>query len=76
MRDASPDPVAPATVAEAISRAAVIAKADMAPSDVNTSEPHAPAIHDYIRIHHSSHPSLYGTTQLARPVDLNSSSDH
>jgi sigma-E factor negative regulatory protein RseA len=76
MRDGSPDPVAPTTVAEAISHAAVIAKADIAPSNVNASEPHAPAINDYIRIHHSSHPSLYGTTQLARPVDLNSSSDH
>ena len=76
MRDGSPDPVAPATVAEAISHAAVIAKADIAPSNVNASEPHVPAVNDYIRIHHSSHPSLYGTTQLARPVDLNSSSDY
>ena len=33
-------------------------------------------MNDYIRIHHSSHPSLYGAAQLAQPVDLKTDSDH
>ena len=76
MRDEADDHAVPTTVAETISHASVIAKADIAQSEIASSDPSAPAINDYIRIHHSSHPSLYGATQLARPVDLNSPSDH
>ncbi len=75
MRDDAVDRVVPTTVAEAVSHASVIAQADIPRSDIAASQASANAS-DYIRIHHSSHPSLYGTTQLARPVDLNSTSDH
>lgn len=75
MRDKASDHELPATVAETVSPASLIAKADIAPSDLTSSEPPGTAVNDYIRIHHSSHPSLYGPAQLARPVDLNSSSD-
>ncbi len=44
-------------------------------SDITLSQAPVYAVSDYIRIHHSSHPSLYGTAQLARPVDLSSKSD-
>ena len=76
MRDGSPDPVAPAVIAESISHSSVIAKADTVALDVAAAGESVPATDDYIRIHHSSYPSLYGATQLARPVDLNSPSDH
>lgn len=71
MRDDAADTTRSATVAETVSHASVIAKADVALSDIARSEVPERAISDYIRIHHSSHPSLYGTAQLARPVDLN-----
>jgi sigma-E factor negative regulatory protein RseA len=59
------------TAAESVVRSSVIAKTDLpAPSDDTY------ALNDYIRIHHSSHPSLYGAAQLARPVNLKIDSDH
>ena len=76
IRDGSPDPVAPAVIAEMSSHSSVIAKSDIASAEVTSSGQSVSAINDYIRIHQSSHPSLYGATQLARPVHLNSSSDH
>ena len=75
MREDAVDKVVSTTVAETVSHASVIAKADIAQPVINASQVPAHAS-DYIRIHHSSHPSLYGTTQLARPVELNSPSDH
>lgn len=76
MRDDARDRAVPTTAGETVSHASVIAKADIASSGIASSEASAPAVDDYIRIHHSSHPSPYGVIQLARPVDLNSASDH
>ena len=59
------------TAAESVSQNAVIAKTDLPASGDDTY-----ALNDYIRIHHSSHPSLYGAAQLARPVNLKTDSDH
>lgn len=75
MRDDALDNVVTKTVAEAVSHTSVISKTDISQSDIVLPQVSAHAS-DYIRIHHSSHPSLYGTAQLARPVDLNSLSDH
>lgn len=76
MREQAAEPAAPAVVAETMSHASVIAQADLLASEPGSSGASVSDINEYIRIHHSSHPSLYGATQLARPVDLNSSSDH
>ena len=59
------------TAAESVSHSAVVAKTDLSASSDDTH-----ALNDYIRIHHSSHPSLYGAAQLARPVNLKTDSDH
>lgn len=59
------------TAAESVSHNSVIAKMDLPASGDDTY-----ALNDYIRIHHSSHPSLYGAAQLARPVNLKTDSDH
>lgn len=67
---------APKMIAEAVSHASVIARADIGPSSMAPSDPSVPAISDYIRIHHSSHPSLYGAAQWMQPADLNSQADH
>jgi len=67
--DAIDSTVVPA--AESVSHNSVIAKTDLPISGDDTY-----ALNDYIRIHHSSHPSLYGTAQLARPVSLKTDSDH
>jgi hypothetical protein len=67
--DAIDSTVIPA--AESVSHSSVIAKTDFPLSGDDTY-----ALNDYIRIHHSSHPSLYGTAQLARPVSLTTDSDH
>ena len=56
--------------AESVSHSSVIAKTDFLVSGEDTH-----ALNDYIRIHQSSHPSLYGTAQLARPVNLKTGSD-
>jgi hypothetical protein len=53
-----------------VSHSSVIAKTDFLVSGEDTH-----ALNDYIRIHQSSHPSLYGTAQLARPVNLKTDSD-
>lgn len=76
MRDDAADTSISAKVEEVVSHASVIAKTDVFLSDIARSEVPEGAINDYIRIHHSSHPSLYGATQLARPVDLTKSSEH
>lgn len=67
--DAIDSTVIPA--AESVSHSSVIAKTDFPLPGDDTY-----ALNDYIRIHHSSHPSLYGTAQLARPVSLTTDSDH
>ena len=59
------------TAAESVSHSSVIAKTDIPASSDDTY-----VLNDYIRIHHSSHPSLYGPAQLVRPVNLKTDSDH
>ncbi len=59
------------SAAESVSHSSVIAKTDFAVPGDDTD-----ALNDYIRIHQTSHPSLYGTAQLARPVNLKIDSDH
>jgi len=57
--------------AESVSHSSVIAKSNLPIAGDDTY-----ALNDYIRIHHSLHPSLYGAAQLARPVSLKNDSDH
>jgi len=67
--DAIDSTVLPA--AESVSYSSVIAKSNLPIAGDDTY-----ALNDYIRIHHSLHPSLYGAAQLARPVSLKNDSDH
>jgi len=67
--DAIDSTVLPA--AESVSHSSVIAKSNLPIAGDDTY-----ALNDYIRIHHSLHPSLYGAAQLARPVSLKNDSDH
>jgi len=71
MRTDVPNSTVITAAAESVSQNAVIAKTDLPASGDDTY-----ALNDYIRIHHSSHPSLYGAAQLARPVNLKTDSDH
>ena len=57
--------------AQSASHSAVVAQTDLA---ATTDDLYV--VNDYIRIHHSSHPSLYGSAQLAQPVDLTTDADH
>lgn len=59
------------TTAESVSPGAVIAQKDLPASADDTY-----ALNDYIRIHHSAHPSLYSAAQLAQPVNIKTDSDH
>lgn len=71
LHDTAVDQAGSTTAAGAISHAAVIAQSDLAISDRREA-----VLNEYLRIHQSSHPSIYGATQLARPVDLNRATDH
>ncbi|MEO0314764.1 MAG: Sigma factor RpoE negative regulatory protein RseA [Pseudomonadota bacterium] len=57
--------------AQSASQSAVVAQTDL---PATTDDMYV--MNDYIRIHHSSHPSMYGAAQLVQPVDLKTDSDH
>lgn len=70
MRTDVPDsPVVNAAVSESNGAVVMQTNFDAAKGDVYV-------MNDYIRIHHSSNPSLYGAAQLVRPVSLKTDSDH